>query len=67
MSSLVDMDEDSLVPKTLEGHIYYNPLVSNYEVKDRFIAGNVVAKADNVRAWIDHEEERIKDFPDMTV
>ena len=62
MSSLVDMDEDSLVDN-LEGHIYYNPLVSNYEVKDRFIAGNVVAKADNVRAWIDHEEERIKDFP----
>ena len=62
MSSLVDMDEDSLVDN-LEGHIDYNPLVSNYEVKDRFIAGNVVAKADNVRAWIDHEEERIKDFP----
>ena len=62
MSSLVDMDEDSLVDN-LEGHIYYNPLVSNYEVKDRFIAGNVVAKADAIRAWIDHEEERIKDFP----
>ena len=62
MSSLVDMDEDSLVDN-LEGHIYYNPLVSSYEVKDRFIAGNVVAKADNVRAWINHEEERIKDFP----
>ena len=62
MSSLVDMDKDSLVDN-LEGHIYYNPLVSSYEVKDRFIAGNVVAKADNVRAWINHEEERIKDFP----
>ena len=62
MSSLVDMDESALT-ECLAGHIYYNPLVSSYEVKDRFIAGNVVAKADNVRAWIDHEEERIKDFP----
>ncbi len=62
MSSLVDMDESALT-ENLSGHIYYNPLVSSYEVKDRFIAGNVVAKADNVRAWIDHEEERIKDFP----
>ena len=62
MSSLVDMDESTLT-ENLAGHIYYNPLVSSYEVKDRFIAGNVVAKADNVRAWIDHEEERIKDFP----
>ena len=62
MSSLVDMDEDSLT-ENLEGHIYYNPLVSNYEIKDRFIAGNVVAKAEAVRAWIDREEERIKGFP----
>lgn len=63
MSSLVDMDEDAMV-ENLEGHIYYNPLVSNYEIKDRFIAGNVVAKAEAVKAWIDREEERIKDFPD---
>lgn len=62
MSSLVDMDEDSLT-ENLEGHIYYNPLVSNYEIKDRFIAGNVVAKAEAVKAWIDREEERIKSFP----
>ncbi len=62
MSGLVDMDEDTLT-QNLEGHIYYNPLVENYEIKDRFIAGNVVAKANDVRAWIDREEERIKNFP----
>ena len=62
MSSLVDMDEDTLT-HNLEGHIYYNPLVEKYEIKDRFIAGNVVAKAEAVRAWIDREEERIKGFP----
>ena len=62
MSSLVDMDEDTLT-QNLEGHIYYNPLVENYEIKDRFIAGNVVAKAEAVKAWIDREEERIKGFP----
>ena len=62
MSSLVDMNEDAMV-ENLAGHIYYNPLVSNYEIKDRFIAGNVVAKAEAVKAWIDREEERIKGFP----
>ncbi len=62
MSGLVDMDKDSLVDN-LEGHIFYNPMVENYEIKDRFIAGNVVAKANDVRAWIDREEERIKGFP----
>ena len=62
MSSLVDMEEDAMID-TLNGHIFYNPLVENYEIKDRFIAGNVVAKAEAVRSWIDREEERVKDFP----
>ncbi len=48
---------------SLAGHIFYNPLVANYEIADRFIAGNVVQKAEEVKAWIDREEERIKDFP----
>ncbi len=62
MSGLVDMDKDTLT-QNLEGHIFYNPLVENYEIKDRFIAGNVVAKANDVRLWIEREEERIKSFP----
>ena len=62
MSGLVDMPEENLID-SLEGHIFYNPLVKNFEIRDRFIAGNVVAKAGAVKAWIDREEERIKDFP----
>ena len=66
MTGLVDMSEENLI-QSLEGHIYYNPLVENYEIKDRFIAGNVVQKVEDVRAWIDREEERIKGTsPDMT-
>lgn len=62
MTELVDMSEENLI-QNLEGHIYYNPLVENYEIKDRFIAGNVVQKAEDVKTWIDQEEERIKNFP----
>ncbi len=62
MTELVDMSEENLI-QNLEGHIYYNPLVENYEIKDRFIAGNVVQKAEDVKTWIDREEERIKNFP----
>ena len=62
MTGLVDMSEENLI-QSLEGHIYYNPLVENYEIKDRFIAGNVAQKAEDVKAWIDREEERIKGFP----
>ena len=62
MTGLVDMSEENLI-QNLEEHIYYNPLVENYEIKDRFIAGNVVQKAEDVKTWIDREEERIKNFP----
>ena len=62
MGSLVDMEQDAMID-SLAGHIYYNPLVANYEIADRFIAGNVIQKAEKVKAWIDREEERIKDFP----
>ena len=62
MGSLVDMEQDAMID-SLAGHIFYNPLVANYEIADRFIAGNVVQKAEAVKAWIDREEERIKDFP----
>ena len=47
----------------LEGHIYYNPLVEKYEIADKFIAGNVVKKSDDIRAWIDSQEKRIANFP----
>ncbi|MDE7421688.1 MAG: hypothetical protein K2N35_15965, partial [Muribaculaceae bacterium] len=36
MTSLVDMTEETLIDN-LQGHIYYNPLVQNYEIADRFI------------------------------
>ena len=49
--------------EALEGHIFYNPIEEKYEIADRFIAGNVVQKAEDVKAWIDREEERIKNFP----
>lgn len=62
MGSLVDMEQDAMID-SLAGHIYYNPLVSNFEIADRFIVGNVVQKAEEVKEWVNREEERIKDFP----
>ena len=47
----------------LQGRIYYNPLVREYETADRFIAGNVVAKAEIITEYItenrhsDHRRE----------
>ena len=56
MANLVSMTEDELV-KGLEGHIYYNPLTWHYEVKDRFIAGNVIQKAENIENWLEKQKE----------
>lgn len=45
MTSLSDIGEQELIAE-LDGRIYYNPMVKEYEIADRFIAGNVVSKAD---------------------
>ena len=62
MCALVGMNTDELTEE-LKGHIYYNPLADGYEIADKFIAGNVVRKAEEVREWIESEKERIKGFP----
>ena len=61
MRGLVDMEETELVD-SLKGHIFFNPLVGNYEIADRFIAGNVISKAEQIERWItehDAHDERI--------
>ena len=47
MSRLSDIAPDELVVQ-LEGRISYNPMAKTYEIADRFIAGNVIEKAE----WI---------------
>ncbi len=51
MCSLVGMDEAQII-ESLDGRIYYNPLIGEYEISDRFIAGNVVTKAELIEQWI---------------
>ena len=62
MGGLVDMDEAQLV-ENLEGRIFYNPLVNEYEISDRFLAGNVVKKAELIEQWIadtDSHDKRVE-------
>ncbi|CDN30501.1 putative DNA methylase [Mucinivorans hirudinis] len=51
MATLSGTDADELIEE-LTGRIYYNPLVDNYEIADRFIAGNVVEKAEKIENWL---------------
>mgnify|MGYP001038184645 CR=1 FL=1 len=51
MRSLTDTTEEELLA-ALHGRVYFNPLSDNYEISDRFIAGNVIDKAERIEAWI---------------
>lgn len=56
MASLTGGTEDSLLLE-LKGRVYFNPLVGGYEISDKFIAGNVISKADEVQQFIDRHPD----------
>ena len=60
MREITDSTEEELL-NALKGRIFYNPLVTGYEIKDRFIAGNVIEKAERIEAWMggNPESERL--------
>ena len=51
MTELSDMPEQELT-EAFKGRIYYNPLIDGYEIADRFIAGNVIEKAERIEEWL---------------
>ena len=59
MTELSDMPEQELT-EALKGRIYYNPLIDGYEIADRFIAGNVIEKAERIEEWL-------KENPDYAI
>ena len=61
MSSLTGNEPEVLLEE-LKGSVYFNPLTGSYEVADKFIAGNVISKADEVEQFLklnpNHEAAR---------
>ena len=55
MESVCDMPQADML-EALKGRVYYNPMAGNYEIADRFIAGNVVVKAREVEEWVKGHE-----------
>jgi len=51
MSSLTDKSEQDLL-QDLHDRIFINPLTGNYEIADRFIAGNVLSKIKFVQGYV---------------
>ena len=55
-SLMTDKSREDMIAD-LHGRIYFNPLIQNYEVQDRFIAGNVVEKAEAVERYLQNHSD----------
>jgi len=41
----------------LKGEIFFNPMIGAYEIKDKFISGNVLSKAEHVERYIENHPD----------
>ena len=60
MLSLLDNKTPDELTDDLEGRIYFNPIIQNFEIRDKFIAGNVVDKAERVERYLTNHPEDIQ-------
>ena len=58
---------DDALKEALHGRIYYNPLQKEYEIAERWIAGNVVEKAEKVRAYLESNPDDTQAKESLTV
>ncbi|MDM1555406.1 N-6 DNA methylase [Chryseobacterium indologenes] len=66
MSEISNMTADAL-KEHLHGRIFYNPLEREYEIAERWIAGNVVEKAKEIRAYVEQNPEDKEAKQSLTV
>lgn len=41
----------------LKGTVYFNPMIAAYEIKDKFISGNVISKAEQVERFLENHAD----------
>lgn len=41
----------------LKGQLYFNPMIGSYEIKDKFISGNVISKAEHVEQYLENHPD----------
>lgn len=51
LSLMEGKDRDELI-HDLGNRIYFNPLIQNYEIRDKFIAGNVIEKSEQIQQYL---------------
>lgn len=66
MSEISSMSVDVL-KDALHGRIFYNPLQGEYEISERWITGNVVEKAQEIREYVESNPEDTEARQSLTV
>ncbi len=41
----------------LKGQVFFNPMIGGYEIKDKFISGNVISKAEHVERYLENHPD----------
>jgi N12 class adenine-specific DNA methylase len=56
MEELTGNTSDEIVGE-LKGQVFFNPMIGSYEIKDKFISGNVLSKADHVERYLENHPD----------
>ena len=59
-------DEEEII-SDLKGEIFYNPAIAKWEHKGQFLAGNVIAKAKEIRSYLPDLTDREKEYAETAV
>lgn len=66
MSDISGMTDNAL-KEALQSRIYYNPMQKEYEISERWISGNVVEKAQEVKDYLENNPEDSQAKASLTV
>src|SRR5690554_244751 len=66
MSEISGMPADAL-KEALQGRIFYNPLEKEYEIAERWISGNVVDKANEIKTYLESNPDDTQAKESLTV
>lgn len=56
MTGLTGDTSDEILEE-LKGQVFFNPMIGAYEIKDKFISGNVISKAEHVDRYIENHPD----------
>jgi hypothetical protein len=56
MAGLTGGTSDEILEE-LKEQVFFNPMIGSYEIKDKFISGNVISKAEHVERYIENHPD----------